>query len=121
MIHAEGNEPENPASAEAILLLEGITALSPIFDDLIAILVNQVGLSIKSMLGDYPSEHDKDNVVNDRELTITMPTSSPTAVQPLHQSSHSDDIWYTLQGVRLPAMPTKPGLYIQNGVLVPIN
>jgi hypothetical protein len=73
------------------------------------------------MLGDYPSEHDKDNVVNDRELTITMPTSSPTTIKPLHQSSHSDDSWYTLQGVRLPAMPTKPGLYIQNGVLVPIN
>ena len=121
VIHAEGNEPENPASDEAILLFEGITALSPIFDDLIAILVNQVGLSIKSMLGDYPSEHDKDNVVNDRELTITMPTSSPTTIKPLHQSSHSDDSWYTLQGVRLPAMPTKPGLYIQNGVLVPIN
>ena len=121
VIHAEGNEPENPASAEAILLFEGITALSPIFDDLIAILVNQVGLSIKSMLGDYPSEHDKDNVVNDRELTITMPTSSPTTIKPLHQSSHSDESWYTLQGVRLPAMPTKPGLYIQNGVLVPIN
>ena len=114
VIHAEGNEPENPASADAILVLDGIMKLSPIISDITAAMVNQVGLSIKSMLGDYPSEYDKDNVVNDRELTITMPTL-PTGIQNRAQTTSDEAFWYTLQGVRLSSPPTKPGLYIMNG------
>lgn len=114
VIHAEGNEPENPASAEATLLFDGIMQLSPFFSDMVAVMVNQLGLSMQSMLGDYPAEYDKDNVVNDRELTITMPVL-PTGIQYIDNSRSDEKIWHTLQGVRLPSPPTKPGFYILNG------
>ena len=114
VIHAEGNEPENPASAEATLLFDAIMQLSPLFSDMVAVMVNQLGLSMQSMLGDYPSEYDKDNVVNDRELTITMPIL-PTGIRYIEKSRSDEEIWHTLQGIRLPSPPTKPGLYILNG------
>ena len=113
VIHAEGNEPENPGTQEAILLFESIDLLSPIFSDVTQATINLVTQSIKSILGDYPSEREPDNVVNDRELTLTMP-ELPTAIKTVRKADSDEDVWYTLQGVRLPSAPTKTGLYIRN-------
>jgi hypothetical protein len=67
------------------------------------------------MLGDYPSPEEKDNVVDDRELTITMP-ALPTAIRQLPTTPIADHpVWHTLQGVRLNSAPTLPGIYLKNG------
>ena len=76
---------------------------------------------IQSMLGDYPSPEEKDNVVDDRELTITMP-AIPTAIHQLPTTPVADQpVWYTLQGVRLNSVPTLPGIYLKNGQKVIVS
>lgn len=112
-IHAEGNEPANPESTEAVM----------IFDDLLRYIKNHnlsneeiienISLSMKSVLGDYPSETDKYNVVNDRMLTIQMPNLTNGIEKATANESNAS--WYTLQGIRLSAPPTHSGIYIQQG------
>jgi 3',5'-cyclic AMP phosphodiesterase CpdA len=101
VIHAEGNEPQSDNTT----LVSQLAAFAPdIFNEVIL-----------SMLGDYPSPEEKDNVVDDRELTITMP-ALPTAIRQLPTTPVADHpVWYTLQGVRLNSAPTLPGIYLKNG------
>ena len=118
-IHAEGNEPQNPASSEAVALYDDIITLSPLFEGDFADKITELSLSMKSMLGDYPSIEEADNIVDDRELTITMPVLS-TGIRQIENHDRFDTPWYTLQGLRLQGKPTKPGIYIHNSVLVNI-
>ncbi|MBR1503630.1 MAG: metallophosphoesterase [Prevotella sp.] len=101
IIHAEGNEPQSDNSAN----YSQLAAIAPdIFNEI-----------IQSMMGDYSTPEEKDNVVDDRELTITMPVL-PTAIRQIPtESSDAHTVWYTLQGVRLNSAPTVPGIYLQNG------
>lgn len=115
IIHAEGNEPQNPASPEAVVLYDDILFFSKfIEEEESAEKLNEFSLTMKSMLGDYPSAEEQDNIVNDRSLTITLPTL-PTAITGIQESGQASSHWYTLQGMRLSGKPTRPGLYIHNG------
>ena len=107
IIHAEGNEPQSDNSA----LMSQFASIAPEgFNEI-----------IQSMLGDYPSPEEKDNVVDDRELTITMPVI-PTAIRQLPTTPVADQpVWYTLQGVRLNSVPTLPGIYLKNGQKVIVS
>ena len=119
IIHAEGNEPANPATEEALVLYEDILAMAPFFEG-DASKITEVCLSIKSMLGDYPSEEEPDNVVDDRQLTITM-YGEPSGIRNVQTPVAKDDSWYTLQGQRLNRQPTKHGLYIRNGRIIIVH
>ena len=102
IIHAEGNEPQNPES-------EGIAESLDTFP-----LMGIFGETMLSILGDYPSREEIENVVNDRTLTITMP-EVPTAIRNVTAEQQTNGPWYTLQGIRLTGEPTQPGLYLHNG------
>ena len=119
IIHAEGNEPANPATEEALVLYENILAMAPFFEGDVS-KITEVCLSIKSMLGDYPSEDESDNVVDDRQLTITM-YGEPAGIRDVLAPVAKDDSWYTLQGQRLNSQPTKHGLYIRNGRIIIVH
>ena len=107
IIHAEGNEPQSDNSA----LMSQFASIAPEG-------FNEV---IQSMMGDYPSPEEKDNVVDDRELTITMP-ALPTAIRQLPTTPVANQpVWYTLQGVRLNSTPTLPGIYLKNGQKVIVS
>ena len=82
--------------------------------------ITEVCLSIKSMLGDYPSEDEPDNVVDDRQLTITM-HGEPAGIQNIQTTEAHKDSWFTLQGQRLNGRPTKSGLYIRNGRIIIVH
>ena len=101
VIHAEGNEPTSDHAS----VFSRLAAIAPdIFNEI-----------IESMLGDYPSPEEKDNVVDDRELTITMPVL-PTAIRQIQaDSGDGQPAWHTLQGIRLNGAPTAPGIYLKNG------
>ena len=107
IVHAEGNEPQSDNSA----LMSQFANIAPEgFNEI-----------IQSMLGDYPSPEEKDNVVDDRELNITMP-AIPTAIHQLPTTPVADQpVWYTLQGVRLNSVPTLPGIYLKNGQKVIVS
>lgn len=102
IIHAEGNEPQNPDS-------EGIAKTLSTFS-----LMGLLGDTMLSILGDYPSPDETENVVDDRTLTITMP-EIPTAIRNVTAEQQPDNVWYSLQGIRLTGEPTQPGLYLHNG------
>ena len=102
IIHAEGNEPQNPDS-------EGIAKTLSTFS-----LMGLLGDTMLSILGDYHSPDETENVVNDRTLTITMP-EMPTAIRNVTAEQQPDNVWYSLQGIRLTGEPTQPGLYLHNG------
>lgn len=118
VIHAEGNEPANPVSAEHGIIYDDILFLAPLFSQKTAEMMREMSTSMKSILGDYQDPDDTDNVVDDRELTITLP-AIPTAIRDItdHQEPATGD-WHTLQGIRLTKRPTGPGIYIHNGRLV---
>ena len=122
--HAEGNEPQNPNSAEALdqfKSAEDLAKIAAIFGkNSLLDTIEEVGLSIKSMLGDYPSEDDIDNVVDDRQLTITMP-SVPSAIRQIKAVDAASDVWHTLQGVRLSSRPSAPGIYLHEGQKVVVK
>ena len=122
--HAEGNEPQNPNSAEALdqfKSAEDLAKIAAIFGkNTLLDTIEEVGLSIKSMLGDYPSEDDIDNVVDDRQLTITMP-SVPSAIRQVKAVDAASDVWHTLQGVRLSSRPSAPGIYLHEGQKVVVK
>ena len=119
IIHAEGDEPGNSGTEEILLLYEDILAMAPVIEGESEGRITKVCLTIKSMLGDYPSEDEVDNVVNDRELTISM-TGEPLGIpEPVEGSQElrqaQSPYWYTLQGQRLNGKPVAPGVYIRNG------
>ena len=124
VIHAEGNEPQNPNSDEALdqfKSAEDLAKIAAIFGkNSLLDTIEEVGLSIKSMLGDYPSEDDIDNVVDDRQLTITMP-SVPSAIRQIKAVDAASDVWHTLQGVRLSSRPSAPGIYLHEGQKVVVK
>ncbi len=100
IIHAEGNEPQSNSSS--------------IFSQLAAIAPEAFNEVIQSMLGDYSSPDEMDNVVDDRELTIAMPVL-PTAIRQIPTDPCEDHpVWHTLQGIRLDSAPTIPGIYLRN-------
>lgn len=117
IIHAEGNEPENPASAEEKAFYDDLLDLSSLFEESAREKISEVCLSVRSMLGDYPSDDEQDNLVDDRELTIIM----PDALAGVHSIRPQDDMkggWYTLQGLMLENKPSRPGIYINNRKII---
>ena len=114
IIHAEGNEPENPATADEVVFYDDLLALSSIFfEENDKKKIAEICRTMHSMLGDYPSDDDRDHLVDDRELTITMP-DIPTGIHDTESRRDSDTRWYTLQGLLLNEMPSRPGIYINN-------
>ena len=117
VIHAEGDEPENPESDNELaffrILLDKI---APLLGEQVVSMTQTISESIKSMLGDYSDPEHKTNVVKDRSLTITMPTTIPSGIQTVQTATATDDgKWYTLQGIPLASKPTHKGIYIRNG------
>lgn len=114
IIHAEGNEPDNPKTPEVMQLYDDLLFFLPRIEGGDIGKIEEVCLSMMSMLGDYPSEEDRENIVNDRELTIWL--YGPAAIQGIRQhQDKAETPWYTLQGQRLPNQPTKPGIYVRKG------
>lgn len=113
IIHAEGNEPENPATKEEKDFYDDLLVLSALFEEDAKEKIAEISLSMRSMLGDYPDDDDQDNVVDDRELTITMPDLS-TGIHTIQKQADTDDRWFTLQGQLLQGKPSQPGIYIHN-------
>ena len=115
IIHAEGNEPTNSASVDANALYDDILFFANyIEEEDITNHITEISLSMKSALGDYPSAEEQDNIVDDRELTIMMPTR-PTDIRSIQNQDDKDAPWYNLQGLRLRVKPSQPGIYIHKG------
>ena len=49
----------------------------------------------------------------DENLNIESNFSDLTAIKSIVFSE--DEVWYSIQGIKLNGKPTKPGLYIRNG------
>lgn len=116
IIHAEGNEPDNPHTAETIQLYDDLLYFLPRIEGGDTEKIEQICLSMMSMLGDYPNEEERDNIINDRELTIRL-SDEPSAIQGIRQlgDQATDSPWYTLLGQRIEKRPTKSGIYIRKG------
>jgi hypothetical protein len=113
-IHAEGNEPDNPESKEAVLIFEDFLDYMKRHNLDNAEIIENISLSMKSILGDYPSENDKYNIVNDRTLTIQMPNLTD-GIREIVNNETKKSAWYTLEGVQLSEKPQHPGVYIFQG------
>jgi hypothetical protein len=113
-IHAEGNEPDNPESKEAVLIFEDFLDYMKRHNLDNAEIIENISLSMKSILGDYPSENDKYNIVNDRTLTIQMPNLTD-GIKEIVNNETKKSAWYTLEGVQLSEKPQHPGVYIYQG------
>lgn len=113
-IHAEGNEPDNPESKEAVLIFEDFLDYMKRHNLDNAEIIENISLSMKSILGDYPSENDKYNIVNDRTLTIQMPNLTD-GIREIVNNETKKSAWYTLEGVQLSEKPQHPGVYIYQG------
>ena len=111
----EYNEPTNSASVDANALYDDILFFANyIEEEDITNHITEISLSMKSALGDYPSAEEQDNIVDDRELTIMMPTL-PTDIRSIQNQDDKDAPWYNLQGLRLRGKPSQPGIYIHKG------
>ena len=113
-IHAEGNEPQNPESEEAVQIFEDLLYYMKNHNFNNAEIIENISLSMKSILGDYPSESDKYNIVNDRTLTIQMP-SLTDGIEEKRNDESKKSLWYTLEGIKLSEKPQHPGVYIYEG------
>ena len=114
VIHAEGDEPMNPATARTLAVYEDLLALAPMIGGEAGEKISEICLSIKSMLGDYPSEAETDNIVED--LTLSIPLSGePAGIRSLLPTTGETAPWYTLQGQRLNGRPSGRGVYVTRG------
>ena len=116
VIHAEGDEPENPGSSNELAFFRIIHELAAreLSEEAVEML-GHVREVVKSMLGDYQTPEEPDNIIKDRELTIDMSFNAPVGIREVEAADPDTDEWYTLQGVRLQARPMRPGAYIHNG------
>lgn len=119
-IHAEGNETENPESKEDVKMFDDLLYFITTHDIKDAEMIENISLSMKSVLGNYTSENDKNNIINDRELTIQMPILASDIIN-ISTDKIQDHHWYTLQGLCLPHKPTSPGMYIYDGKVIIIK
>ena len=115
-IYAEGNEPENPETPYELNLFKVAQEdIAPRLGNEYVVVLNTMSKTFKSMLGDYQTEDDPTNIVDDRVLSIEMPDLTSGIITTKQQYSLDNDQWYTLQGIRLTGKPTKAGVYIHNG------
>lgn len=115
IIHAEGNEPQNPASQDANNLYDDLLFFANFIEEEdITSKIKEISLSMKSALGDYPSAEEQENIVNDRELTIMMPTL-PSGIRSIQAHNDKGTPWYNLQGLRLKGKPSQSGIFIHKG------
>ena len=116
VIHAEGDEPENPGSSNELAFFRIIHELAAreLSEEAVEML-GHVREVVKSMLGDYQTPEEPDNIIKDRELTIDMSFNAPVGIREVEAADPDTDEWHTLQGVRLQARPMRPGAYIHNG------
>lgn len=83
------------------------------YHDTLTLLTSHV-ISMLRILDDYPSENDKFNIVNDRTLTIQMP-SLADGIKEIRSDESKKALWYTLEGIQLSEKPQHPGVYINQG------
>ena len=116
VIHAEGDEPENPDSSNELAFFRIIheIAARELNEEAVELL-GHVREIVKSMLGDYQTPDEPYNIIKDRELTIDMSFSPSVGIHEVKSEKTDADEWYTLQGVRLEGKPTHHGMYIHNG------
>ena len=116
VIHAEGDEPENPESSNELAFFRIIheIAARELSEEAVEML-GHVREIVKSMLGDYQTPDEPNNIIKDRELTIDMSFSPSVGIHEVKSEKTDTDEWYTLQGVRLEGKPTHHGMYIHNG------
>ena len=115
VIHALGDEPENPDSSNELAFFRIIYEIGQreLSEESLEML-GHLREVVKSMLGDYQTPDDQYNIVKDRELTIDMSFNSPVGINEIRTDDTDSDEWYTLQGARLAEKPSHPGLYIHN-------
>lgn len=116
VLHAMGDEPDNPESSNELAFFRiiydiGTRELEPDALEMLA-WVQEVA---KSMLGDYQTPDEPNNIIKDRELTIDMSFSPSVGIHEVKSEMTDTDEWYTLQGVRLEGKPSHHGMYIHNG------
>ena len=116
VIHAEGDEPENPGSSNELAFFRIIHEIGAreLSEETVEML-GHVREIVKSMLGDYQTPDEPDNIIKDRELTIDMSFNSTVGIHQIKSSDPKTDEWFTLQGVRLQGKPVQRGVYIHNG------
>ena len=121
-IYAEGNEPQNPeTSYELNLFKVGQEDIAPRLGEDFVTILDTMAKTFKSMLGDYQTDEDSTNVVDDRTLSIEMPKLATGIITTIHEPSTETDQWYTLQGIRLAGRPSRPGIYLHHGTKVIIK
>ena len=110
VIHAEGNEQENPASASVL------TAFSGAATDVGEEMAQQLIVMANSMLQDKSQYGTvRENVTNDRTLAVGR-TDEATAITGIETISNDSDAKYNLAGRRITSL--HHGVYIQGGRLV---
>ena len=121
VIHAIGNEAENPDAAESAIIYNDLLRYLPRLDIPDDDIIKNISLSMKSLLGDYPSEEETENVVNDRELTIQLSAVSDDIHEITLTDEAKDEQWFSLLGTQLSGRPVQPGIYLHRGKKVLIK
>ena len=114
-IYAEGNEPQNPETPYELNLFKVAQEdIAPRLGEDFVTVLDVMAKTFKSMLGDYQTEEDSTNIVDDRTLSIEMPKLPTGITINAAEQSIAQDEWYTLQGTRLARKPSRPGIYLHN-------
>ena len=116
LIYAEGNEPQNPETPYELNLFKVAQEdIAPRLGEDFVNVLDVMAKTFKSMIGDYQTEEDSTNIVDDRTLSIEMPKLPTGIISFTQEPSIEQDQWYTLQGLRLARRPSKAGIYLKNG------
>ena len=58
---------------------------------------------------------------NRGKLHVWIIIPSPTGIKQIREMNNGEEVWHTLNGVRLPGPPTQKGIYIKNGKKVTVK
>lgn len=125
-VHVMGNEPSNPRQHEYLdMYYENLPRIKE--DSLInvnlrayEVTFNDLENMVHSMLEDKSNYGNpyKENYEDDLDATIPLDGEGWTAIRSVtRETLPDDDLWYTLQGVRIP-QPSRKGTYIHGRRLV---
>lgn len=107
IINAQGNEELNTESSSALDNLTG-------FFNITELMKRPTKGMITSMLENESPDTLHCSVVNDRTLTIALPTISGITTLSDDKAGIKNNFYYTIEGFKV-TRPTKRGVYIHNG------
>jgi hypothetical protein len=107
IINAQGNEELNSESSSALDNLTG-------FFNITELMKRPTKGMITSMLENESPDTLHCSIVNDRTLTITLPTVSGITTLYDDKAGIKNNFYYTIEGLKV-TRPIKRGVYIHNG------